>query len=277
MPRRKSKITRDKHVLYEAAVQSPDTDVDFLERVYRRKRGKRFERLREDFCGTAVLACEWVRRRPENRAWGVDLDPPTLEWGRKHRVAHLGDAADRLNLVHADVRAATTPQVDVVAALNFSYSVFKSREELGGYFGRVRKALRSGGAFFVDALGGQETMGEVKERRRIPAQKVWDGEKVRPFTYVWEQARFNPIDHHIYCHIHFRLVDGTKMTRAFTYDWRLWTLPELQELMREAGFAETEVYMDGWDDEADEADGVYRLRKRFENTPSWVAYVVGMA
>ena len=39
------------------------------------------------------------------------------------------------------------------------------------------------------------------------------------------------------------------MQRAFTYDWRFWTLPEIRELMTEAGFRETRVYVEAWDDE----------------------------
>ncbi|MDM7913964.1 MAG: hypothetical protein QUU85_01675 [Candidatus Eisenbacteria bacterium] len=103
-----------------------------------------------------------------------------------------------------------------------------------------------------------------------------DGTKVPGFTYVWEQASFNPIDHHIRCYIHFRFPDGRKMERAFRYDWRFWTLPELQEILLEAGFRSAEVYLEGWDDEADEADGIYRRRKSFEEMAGWVAYVVGL-
>ena len=89
------KVIPNRHDLYEASVQSVDADLDFFERVYKRKRGRRFVTFREDFCGTAVLSCEWVRRRKENRAWGVDLHVPTLEWGRKNRLPTLGDDAGR--------------------------------------------------------------------------------------------------------------------------------------------------------------------------------------
>lgn len=271
------KMVRDRHVLYEASVQSIEADVDFLERVYKRKRGKRFKRLREDFCGTAALSCEWVRRRRENHAWGIDLHRPTLDWGRDHRLSHLGRAAKRVHLICDDVLEARTPQVDVVMAMNFSYSVFKERALLRRYFRRVRRYLRPGGIFFVDAFGGTESMGELVEKRKIPASKDWDGNRIPPFTYIWEQARFNAIDHHILCHIHFKLRKGVKLRKAFTYDWRLWSLPELQDLMRDAGFESTEVYLDGWDDEAEEADGIYRRRTYFENQEAWVAYVVGLA
>jgi len=32
------------------------------------------------------------------------------------------------------------------------------------------------------------------------------------------------------------------LDRAFSYYWRMWTLPELQELLQEAGFVKVTVY-----------------------------------
>jgi len=267
---------RDKHLLYSAAVQSPDTDLEFFLRVFRRERGRTFRTLREDFCGTAALACEWVRSGPDRRAWGVDLDGRTLDWGRRRYVSRLGEAAERIELIRGDVREARTPPVEVVAALNFSFCVFKTREELGGYFRSVHAGLDPDGLFFLDLYGGTESMTEETERRRIAASRAFDGTRIPAFTYVWEQAAFNPIDHHAVCQIHFDLAGGVRLQRAFRYDWRLWTLPEVRELLLEAGFARADVYVEGWDDDADEADGVFRRRVRFQNQSGWIGYVVGI-
>jgi len=272
---RRRKPTTDRHLLYSAAVQSVDADLDFFRRVYRRKHGEAFRLLREDFCGTAMLACDWVRRGRDHRAWGVDLDRPTLDWGTRHHVSKLGRAAERLELLCENVLDVKTPPVEVVAALNFSYCVFKQRSLLRDYFRKVRSALLPGGVFFLDIFGGTEAICEEVEERRIEACKAFDGSPIPAFTYVWEQARFNPIDHHIVCHIHFRLRGGRKIRRAFTYDWRLWTIPELRELLLEAGFSGSDVYVEGWDDKQDDTDGIFRRRVRFENQSGWVAYVVG--
>ena len=94
-----------------------------------------------------------------------------------------------------------------------------------GYFARVRQALNPDGVFFLDAFGGPDASDLTKEKTKL------DG-----FTYVWEQAEFEPVTSRILCHIHFKFPDGSKIKRAFTYDWRLWTLPELRELLTEAGF-----------------------------------------
>jgi cyclopropane fatty-acyl-phospholipid synthase-like methyltransferase len=274
--RKKRKPVADRHLLYSASVQSVDVDLEFFQRVFRNKRKRSIRTLREDFCGTAALACEWVRQRPDHRAWGLDLDAATLEWAREHYLPVLGGAASRLRLRREDVRKISRPKVDVVAALNFSYSVFHTREELREYFRCVRGSLHGNGIFFMDAFGGTEAIAEDIEHRKIPSSTAFDGTEVPAFRYTWEQARFNPVDHRIVCHIHFKLADGKRLKRAFTYDWRLWTLPELRELLIEAGFADAEVYVEGWDDEADDTDGVFRKRARFENQSGWVAYVVGI-
>jgi SAM-dependent methyltransferase len=267
----------DKYYLYTAAVQSVDADISFFRRVYRKERGGPFRTLREDFCGTAVLAREWVRRSPEHRALGVDLDPQPLAWGERHYGPRLGRARDRIRFECADVRDVNGPRVDLVAALNFSYSVFKTRDELGAYFRRVRRSLARDGLFVLDAWGGADTMGADTERRRVPAERAFDGTRVPSFTYVWEQERFNPIDHTMRCHINFTLRDGTRVRRAFSYDWRLWTLPEIRELLAEAGFSSSAVYAEGWDDEEDEPNGIFRRKTYFENIAAWVAYVVAPA
>jgi len=273
-PGRKREIVRDRHLLYSAAVQSVEADAQFFARIWNNSRGGRFERLREDFCGTAVLACEWVRRGKSHHAWGVDIDAKTLEWGRTRNVPMLGDGADRLHLARENVLTVDVPKVDVIAALNFSYFVFHTRALLLSYFRHARRSLRRDGLLFLDLFGGSDTLCECTDRRRIPAETAFDGTELPPFTYIWEQARFNPIDNRIKCYIHFELKDGTCLDRAFTYDWRFWTIPEVRELLAEAGFASSEVYVEGWDDEEDEPDGIFRRRTYFENESGWIAYLV---
>lgn len=266
----------DRHVLYEAAVQGVEYDLDFLERVYRRHHGDTFHRLREDFCGTAQLAGAWVIRRRANRAWAVDIHGPTLDWVRAHRLPRLREAAARLTLLNRDVRSSAGPKVDAVVALNFSYWVFKQRRDLVGYFRAVRRSLAPGGIFCANAFGGTGALQKLVETSRIPGSTSIDGEWVPPFTYVWEHRSFNPIDHHIECSIHFKLKDGRTLRHAFRYDWRLWTLPEIRDAMIEAGFADTETYVEGWNAKRDEPDDTYRLKTRFENQEGWLAYVVGL-
>ena len=123
--------TADKHVLYEASVQCVEADLDFFDRLSKRRRGRPFRILKEDFCGTAALATEFVRRHPENQAWGVDLHKPTLDWGIGGGTFPGWERKqDRVTLVRDDVMDVNEPKVELVAALNFSYGVFKTRDDL---------------------------------------------------------------------------------------------------------------------------------------------------
>jgi len=258
-------------------VQHVEHDLDTLDHLYRIRNGRAPRRLREDFCGTAAAACEWVRRGPSREAWAVDLDRGTLQWARRHRVPSLGPAARRLTLVHGDARRVSRPRVDMVLALNFSYWVFRSREVMRGYFRAVRASLAPGGLLCLDAFGGTDACQAAVETRRVPASRGPAGERVPPFRYTWEQRDFNPVDHRLRCRIHFRMDDGREIRNAFSYDWRMWTLPEIRELLDEAGFRESFVYLQDWDDEAHEALGSYSRRSRFENQLSWLAFVIGVA
>ena len=274
----------DRHVLYEAAVQSVDHDLELFQRIYLRHRGRRFTRLREDFCGTAALACAWVRLRAANEAWAVDHDARVLEWARVHRLPRMRrsesdrapTAAERLHLVRADVRARSSPLADFVCAMNFSYWVFKRRRDLIRYFRSVHRSLRPHGVFACNAFGGTGAEQPLIERTRIAATRSAEGDPVPGFTYVWEQASFNAIDHALECFIHFRLRDGTEIRRAFRYDWRLWTLPELEDALREAGFRGVHFYLEGWDPRRNRPEERYRLRSRFDNRRGWLACVVGL-
>jgi SAM-dependent methyltransferase len=265
----------DDHHLYQGAVQYVDADLEFAAKVHRRATGRPLHSIREDFCGTALLACEWVKRGAPRTAIGVDLDAGTLAFGREHNVARLGTARDRLTLLRGDVRTVDCEKVEAILALNFSYWIFKTRDELRAYFAHARRGLERGGVFVLDAFGGRESMGTGLDRRVIAAQTLPDGTKLPRYVYRWDQAKFNPVDHAYTCHIHFDLPGGSTREKAFTYDWRFWTLPELRELLVEAGFTSAEVWLDGWDEERRESDGIWKPRKRFEHDAVWVAYVVG--
>ena len=89
-----------------------------------------------------------------------------------------------------------------------------------------------------------------------------------------QRADFNPIDSSMNCHIHFAFPDGSRMERAFSYAWRLWTLPEIRELLLEAGFREVTVYWEGTDEASGEGNGVYEPAVVGDADPGWVCYIV---
>ncbi len=254
--------TADKHLLYQEAVQDPQQEIRFVSRVFRRITGRRARALREDFCGTAFSSAAWVRSASDRVATGVDLDGGVLAWGREHNVEPLGDAAERLTLLRQDVRTVSRAKFDVCVAMNFSYFVFKERSELVRYFRAVQRSLVRDGVFFLDIYGGFEAQ-----------QTLVDDRRVGKFTYLWDQAKYNPLDGRVVNHIHFEFPDGSRIDRAFTYDWRLWQPAEVREALLDAGFANVELYWEN-EDEDGEGDGTFRRRKVVENMPGWLAFIV---
>jgi hypothetical protein len=264
--RRKSLPTRaetsDRHALYEKSVQATDFEYEFVDDNFTRIRGREAQLLREDFCGTARMCCEWVSHRETNRAIGVDLDTEVLTWGRENNLADLkSEQRVRITLLEDNVLTVKTDPVDVIMAMNFSWQIFKDRDSLRGYFEKARAGLADDGIFFMDIFGGYESQKEIKEKT-----------KHKGFTYVWEQASYEPISGDIVCHIHFTFNDGSKIKEAFTYEWRLWSLPEVQELLKEAGFSNVTVYWQG-EDEDGEADGEFEPATEGDADPAWVCMI----
>ena len=252
----------DLHELYEEAVQNVEGEIEFLQDTFRDLKGRDAVSFREDFCGTASASCEWVRSGAGHHAIGVDIDRKVLEWGRKNRIGRLPEVdRPRVKLLNEDVMRVETGPVDIIAALNFSYWIFKTRDAMRDYFSRVRDSLHEDGVLFLDAYGGSEAFETQKEKTKC------DG-----FTYVWHQAKYEPVTGRTVCHIDFRFPDGSKIKRAFSYDWRLWTIPELREILLEAGFSQAEAWWDATDGE-DEDD--YQVATSAETYEAWIAYVVG--
>ncbi len=253
----------DKYELYEESVQDPDGDVERVRRMYKRARGRPAKSLREDFCGTGVFACAWVAASTRHEAVALDLDPEPLAWGRNHHYSALRpEQRKRVQLLEANVLQADSGSFDIVVAFNFSYFIFQKREELKRYLCAARSSLSENGLLILDVYGGPEAQ-ECREERR----------EYEDFTYVWDQDRFDPITHGATCLIHFEFPDGSEMRDAFRYRWRLWSIPELRDLIVECGFSETTVYWEGTEKRTNEPNGVYRPRKHAEDDPAWVAYI----
>ncbi|NOR21047.1 MAG: methyltransferase domain-containing protein [Xanthomonadales bacterium] len=253
----------DRHELYESAVQNVEEECKFVSNTFKKIRGRQALSFREDFCGTASAACQWTRLGPEHTALGIDIDAEVLQWGRENRLSRLNpDQLARIRLAEASVMEVQPEQVDVVGAFNFSYWIFQTRPHMLEYFGKIHDALKSDGVFFLDAFGGYEAFEEMKEKT-----------KYDDFTYVWEQARYLPVTGEIECHIHFKFPDKSKLKRAFSYTWRLWTLPEITELLAEAGFKNPTVYWEGTDEDG-EGNGVFTPDAHGEADAGWIAYIV---
>lgn len=259
----KSFLPFDKYDLYLKSVQSPEGDVVFFRKTYRDLKRKNPKVLREDFCGTGILCVEWAKLSPAHEAYGVDLDPEPLAYGQKRFLDHLKPGQRRrVQLLRRNVLEPKLPMADVSVALNFSYFLFRERAALMSYLKNVRRHLKADGIAIFDLFGGSQCQDAIEDRH---AQKG--------FTYYWEQKGFDPITHHADFSINFR-VGGKRYEDVFTYQWRMWTIPELREMLAEAGFRRTHVYWEGTNRQGG-GNGVFtKAESTDESCLSWIAYVV---
>jgi hypothetical protein len=257
--------TADINDLYERSVQCPESEVDLIIQAWNEIRKRQPSRIREDFCGTSAVAREWVSRNESNTVLGVDLDGDVLVWAKNKIDSGLTqEQAARISLVKQDVMHVDSDPVECVLAMNFSYYGFKQRSLLKKYFSAVHRDLVDDGLFLLDAYGGSDSFLEMDEERDL------DG-----FTYVWDQHLVNPINGDILNYIHFEFPNGSKIQKAFTYDWRFWSLPEIRDVLLEAGFSDVVIYWEGTDEDG-EGDGVWSIDERGEACAGWVAYIAAI-
>jgi SAM-dependent methyltransferase len=261
-----SAVPFDKYAAYSATVQSAHYDARFLRRVYRELKQREPIILREDFCSTFELCCEWAKLDDEKQAIGLDIDPEPLDYGRSHYLAHLpASTRDRVQVIQKDVLAPGAPRADIVCALNFSYFAFRERETLLKYFRQCRRALKPGGIFALDLFGGPQYGEPWVDTKAFPGLK-----------YFFQQEFFDPISNYTRFHIHFKPRGKRTQKRVFTYDWRMWSIPEVRDVMLDAGFDDVAVYWEGTGRNG-RGSGKFHRRERGESCSIWVAYVVGVS
>lgn len=255
----------NKYVYYERAVQNPSNEVDFFNEKYKEIRGKKPFTLREDFCGTGAISCEWVKQSDKHFSWGIDLDPEPVAYGKEVHVAKL-DAAqkERVHYILDNVLHGSTPKVDICFAFNFSYFIFKKRQELIEYFTAVKDALNDDGVFFMDLFGGPDSQ-----------TVMTDVIKHDGFKYYWECQEFNPINNHCRFAINFKRKGEKKRKDVFVYEWRMWGMQELRDILEEVGFSTTLGYWEGEDDD-EGGDGNFYATEEAENCEAWVTYIAAV-
>ncbi len=260
--------TADKFDLYQQSVQHADHEVDFFVKAFKEEFGRKPQSLREDFCGTFAVCCEWVKAGRNRTAVAVDLCPETLQWGRDNNLAPLKPSQKkRVKVLEQDVRKKNSPKSDVLAAQNFSFWIFKTREEVIKYFRVARSNLKKEGIMVMDMMGGGGCLVEGQTDKRT----IVKGKK--GFKYHWEQASYNPITADCSFYISFKFPDGSKLKHAFQYHWRFWTIPEVREMLKEAGFSASYVYWENEDDE--DLDEWYRAAEA-PSDECWIAYIVAV-
>jgi hypothetical protein len=113
----------------------------------------------------------------------------------------------------------------------------------------------------MDCFGGQLCQEPNEEKRRI-----------ENFYYFWDQKSYNPVTHEAKFAIHFQRKNESKRKNVFTYDWRMWGIAELRDLLEEVGFKKTVVYWEGTDRHG-EGNGVFSKTEKGDDSEAWVAYI----
>jgi SAM-dependent methyltransferase len=255
----------DKYWYYEKSVQNPSNEVEFFAEKYEELMGRKAYSLREDFCGTGAISCKWVEQGEKFEAWGVDLDPEPLAYGKKHHYAKLDKASQkRMHYLQANVLNAKAPKVDICFAYNFSYYIFKKRSQLLQYFKAAYQSIKKDGVFFIDLFGGPDSI-------ILTTDEVNHGS----FKYYWDCQKFDPLTNNCQFAIHFKLKGEKKRENVFVYDWRMWGMMELRDLLIEAGFAKTLTYWEGEDGEGS-GNGIFQVTEEATQCESWVTYIAAL-
>lgn len=264
--------------LYELCVQAPELQARFVRGLHGGEGRRRARVLGEDFAGPAAIARAWVRLDEANTVIVTDRDAEPLAHAKRRAKEQLGAAgARRIEWRRRDVlRPVLKPmraEVDAIAAFNFAVCELHERDALVSYLSNCRARLKRRGVFACDLYLGASAwvVGVEKKRVRLP-RELGGGDVV----YEWEQVSVDPMSGRVQNAIHFE-VGGARsggksagkskaslspalshgergsrqalaqrerglMRNAFVYDWRLWSIPELRDAMRDAGFASSEVH-----------------------------------
>lgn len=258
--------------MYEAAVQDPEQQIRVIEKIYRDNFTSSPAILKEDFSGTFWISAEWVKRRDNNFSIAVDLDKRVLRVGKSLHYQGLSSTQKkRIKILNQNVTEVTAKKADIVVGCNFSFFIFQQREQLAQYFKAAFKSLKKQGVFILETIGGSGfEEAPFKESRTIKRNgKNW-------FKYTWHHNSFDPINRRGQYSIQFDLNSGKKFKDAFTYDWRLWTIPEVKDLMLKAGFSSVQVY---WEQDKPDNEGFskYKMVETADNDyHTWIAYIVGV-
>ncbi len=260
---KKTQKTFDKYFYYIKSVQSPEEDIDFFTKTYQSIYSKKPYIFREDFCGTFITGLKWVKKHPKNQAIVIDKSLEPLTYGKKNHLTQLKNSdRKRLKIIKKSILSPRLESADIISVSNFSYFIFKEQERLLKYFKNVKRQLKKQGLFIIDVFGGSQCLEPCEE-------SIDHG----GFTYYWDQESFDPITHHGVFHIHFKRKNEKKRKKVFSYDWRMWSIPELKDILQRAGFSKTYIYWETSNSKG-EGTGIFKKTSKGEPCETWIAYLV---
>ncbi|RCV28226.1 hypothetical protein SETIT_5G388800v2 [Setaria italica] len=179
-------------------------------------------------------------------------------------------------LANSTMSEAALPGRDIICAFNYSCCCLHSRKDLVLYFRHAFSSLsKRGGIFVMDVYGGTSSERKLRLQRKFPS-----------FTYFWDQEEFDIISRQTRISLHFQAGKKQMLRHAFTYHWRLWSIPEIKDCLEEAGFKSIHVWIREMPNTQSNGnakeynanrDVKYEESQRFNQGDAWNAYVVGVA
>jgi len=227
------RIEPSKYELYQKSVQNVKKEVEFLKKTYRLLYNKIPTTFREDFCGTAMLSCEWVKSNVLNTAIGIDLDQETLDWGIKNNIENLSSGSDRIKLKKQNVldEYNTNEKFDIICSLNYSHFLLQKRKELVKYFKNVSNNLDSKGLFILDFYGGSHIFIDHKYQHNKSSN-----------FYEFSGKQMNILNNQSKCSLNYK-IKKNKFKPLFSFEFRIYSIIELKEALEESGFNEFKLFI----------------------------------
>jgi len=261
----------NKHELYQKSVQNVHIEAEFFRKVFRMIFNKVPYTFREDFCGTGLLSCEWVRKDVQSYAVGLDIDQETLDWGIENNVNNLSSGFDRIKLLNHNVldEFDNTQFFDIICSLNYSHFLLNKRKEIVKYFSNLRKNLKKG-IFIMDFYGGSHIYEDHKYNR---------GES--DSFYEFRGKQMNNLTNTSICSLNYR-IKKKKFTPLYEFNFRIYSIIELKEALEECGFNKFKIYIKEISEDEDDGFTEYEeidLGKNefYPQTDRYTGYLIAIA
>lgn len=215
----------DKYDLYTLGLQTPVLEARYLASL------ADGPHLREDFCGTAAISRSWIALSQSRTATAVDMDSIALSRAaRSLERAEPPSMSTRIQFANADATEFRSRDVDVLTVPNSSIFLVTDRQRLRRYLEHVWHDLNEGGAIAIDMFGGPSALGN--------GTTVVDCDG---FRCIWQQEDFDFRTHIFDAHVRFQTRGHSPIASAFSYRMRLWSAPEVVDMLIESGFERTTV------------------------------------
>lgn len=240
----------EKYNLYKLSVYNPGKiDIEGIKKLFIDLKTRNPSTFREDFCGVFDLSMEWVNSSVYHKATAIDLDNEPTEWSKgEHKYKQMSsNRQNRLTIINDDCRHVdiAPDSIDIAFAGNWSQQILKTRNDMIAYCKNVYDSLSEDGILMIDGITALGFPYEGEAESRV---YKYNG---CYYKYIFEQDPVDPFTHLGQCKIHF--IKDNKIATPFHYPWRSWMLPEMTDILKDAGFKAVRMFAYVDDDDLEEA------------------------